>query len=225
MSHLYIEEQGMTYVREEDTWNTTTSVNPFLVSILFIIATLQVSLMARYRVLMCLNATLVRSIDGRAEEFIMLGEARSSVLPAKGQISCRDNLDKVHEVESLFVSMLLGVVKGVDVVIRPATRAGTSVLILYTLNNYIAQLRTESELVDLVRESMRIFVFEVVFQIMHVHVAVGERLSGSDMEVSNDLVDTDATFETASFLALLVKMLCVVLPLALFDTLSTTEGP
>lgn len=75
------------------------------------------------------------------------------------------------------------------------------------------------------RESMRIFVFEVVFQIMHVHIAVGERLSGSDMEVSNDLVDTDATFETASFLSLLVEMLCIVLPLALFDTLSATEGP
>lgn len=138
MFHLHIEEQGLTYVREEDTWNTTTSVNPFLVSILFVIATLQVSLMARYRVLVRLDAALVRSIDGRAEEFIMLGEARSSVLPAKGQISCRDNLNKVHKVESLFVSVLLGVVERVDVVVRPATRARTSVLILYALNNYIA---------------------------------------------------------------------------------------
>lgn len=215
----------MTYVREEDTWNATTSVNPFLVSILFVIATLQVSLMTRYRVLVGLDATLVRSIDGRAEEFIMLGEARSSVFPAKGQISCRDNLDKVHKVESLFVSVLFSVIEGVDVVVRPATRARAFVLILYALDNYIAQLRAESKLVDLVRKSMRIFVFEVVFQIVHVHIAVGERLSGSDMEVSNDLVDTDATFETASFLALLVEMLCVVLSLALFDTLSATERP
>lgn len=153
----------------------------------------------------------------------MLGRAGSSVFPTKGQVRRRNNLDKVHEVEGLFVGMLFGVVKRIDVVVRPTTRTRAFVLILDILHNDIAQLRAKAKLVDLVRKSMRIFVLEVIFQIMHVQVTVGERLSGCNVEVSNNLVDADAAFETASFLALCVEAFSVVLPLALLYTFSTTK--
>ena len=42
---------------------------------------------------------------------------RKLVLPAEWQVSGRYDLDEVHEVVSLFVGMLLGVVKRVDVVV------------------------------------------------------------------------------------------------------------
>jgi hypothetical protein len=45
------------------------------------------------------------------------------------------------------------------------------------------------------------------------------------VKVSNNLVDTDTALKTTSFLTLLVEMFGVVLSLALFDSLSTTEGP
>jgi hypothetical protein len=68
-------------------------------------------------------------------------------------------------------------------------------------------------------------IFEVVFQVVHVHVAVGEGLSGSDMEVSDDLVDSNATLETAALLSLLVEVLGIVFALTLLNALSATERP
>lgn len=121
--------------------------------------------------------------------------------------------------------MLVGVVKGVDVVVRPSTRARALVLFLHVLNDHIAQLRTEAKLVDCVGESMRVFVLEVVLQVVYVKVAVGERLSGCNVEVSNHFVDADATFETTSFLTLLVEVLGVMFPLTLLYTFPTTERP
>lgn len=100
--------------------------------------------------------------------------------------------------------MLVRVVKRVDVVVCPAARPGCEVFALHFGNDHIAELGTEAEAVDSVRERVRVLVLEVIFQVVHVQVAVGEGLSGGDVEVSNDLVDLDATLETASFLALCV---------------------
>jgi hypothetical protein len=45
------------------------------------------------------------------------------------------------------------------------------------------------------------------------------------MEVSDDLVDADAAFQTAAFLALLVEVLGVVFALALFYALAAPKRP
>jgi len=99
------------------------------------------------------------------------------------------------------------------------------VLPLHVLDNDIAKLGAEAKLVNLVGEGMRVLVFEVVLEIVNVQVAVGERFSRSNVKVTDDLVDADAALKTASFLTLLVEMFGVVFPLALFDSLSTTERP
>lgn len=74
-------------------------------------------------------------------------------------------------------------------------------------------------------EGMRVLVLEVVLEVVHVHVASGERLSGSDVEVSDDLVDSNATLETASLLSLLVEVLGVVFALALLNALAAAKRP
>jgi hypothetical protein len=56
-------------------------------------------------------------------------------------------------------------------------------------------------------------------------VAVGEGLSGGNVEVSDDLVDLDATLQATSLLALLIEMFGVVLSLALLDALTTAKRP
>lgn len=98
-------------------------------------------------------------------------------------------------------------------------------LLLHFLNDHIAQLRAETEVVNRVREGVRVLVLEKVLQIVYMQVAVGERFSGGNVEVSNDFVYANAAIETASFLALLVEMLSVVFAFALLDTLAATERP
>jgi hypothetical protein len=68
--------------------------------------------------------------------------------------------------------MLFGIVKRVDVVVRPSTGARALVFPLHVLDNYIAQLRAKAKLVDLVGEGMRILILEVVFEIVDVQVAI-----------------------------------------------------
>ena len=48
-----------TYIRKEDTWDTTPSVDPLLVAFFLIGTTLQTPVMAGHRVLVRLNAALV----------------------------------------------------------------------------------------------------------------------------------------------------------------------
>jgi hypothetical protein len=74
-------------------------------------------------------------------------------------------------------------------------------------------------------ERVRVFVLEVVLQVMDVHVTCGERLSGCDVEVADNLVDSDAALETAALLSLCIKMFGIVFALALLDVLSTAKGP
>jgi hypothetical protein len=99
------------------------------------------------------------------------------------------------------------------------------VFLRHLLNNDIAQLRAEAEVVDLVRKGMGVFILEEVLEVVHVQVAVREGLSGCDMKVTNHLIHSDATLKAASFLALLVEFFGVVFALALFYALAATEGP
>jgi hypothetical protein len=213
------------YIREKDTWNTTLGVDALLVALFLIVATSETPLVAGDRVLVGLNAALVVAFDGRTKELVVLSKARSLLLPAKGQVGGRHDLDEVHEIVGLFACLLLSVIKRVDVVASPSSWAGVLVLLLHVCNDRVAQLRTEAQVVDLVCERVRIFVLEVVLEVVHVHVASRERLSRRNVEVSNDLVDTNAALETASLLSLLVEVLGVVFTLTLLDTLATTKRP
>jgi hypothetical protein len=121
--------------------------------------------------------------------------------------------------------VLIGVVKGVDVVASPSSWAGVLVLLLHVRDDHLAQLWPKAEVVDLMGEGVRVFVLEVVLEIVNVHIAIRKRLSGRDVEVSDDLVNSDATLETAALLSLLVKVLGIVFALALLNALSATERP
>jgi len=66
---------------------------------------------------------------------------------------------------------------------------------------------------------------EVVLQIVHVHISVTETLAWRKVEVANDLVHTDAAFDTAALAALFVKVFAVVFALALLDALAATKRP
>jgi hypothetical protein len=141
-------------------------------SLLLIGATLQTPLMARNRVLMCLNVALVRSINRSTKQLIVLRRARSLLLPAQRQVGSRHDLDEVHVVERLLIGVLICVIKRIDMVVCPSARARIRMFPLHLLDHHIAQLRTKPQLVDLVRERMRVLVLEVVLQIVHVQVAV-----------------------------------------------------
>jgi hypothetical protein len=102
---------------------------------LFICTASKTPLVASDRVLMGLNAALVVSLNGRAQKFIVLGKSRRLLFPAKGQVSGRDDLDKVHEVKRLLVGDLVCAIKRVDVVAGPSTGAGVLVLLLHVCND------------------------------------------------------------------------------------------
>ena len=195
-----------------------------LVAFLLISPTLKTSLVACDRVLMCLQASLVIAPNDSTNIFVR--RARSLFLPAQRQIGSGDNLYKIHIVVRFLASLLLGVIQGVDVVVGPATRASCRCMFLeHILQVVFAQLGAKTKVVDLVGEGMRIFVLEVVLEVMYVKIAIGEGLSRSNVEVSNNLVHLDVALETASLLALLVEMLGVVLAFTLLNALATTERP
>jgi hypothetical protein len=214
-----------THVREEDTWNASPGVDALLVALLFVSATCETPLVAGNRVLMCLDAAFVIAVNSRTQKLVVLGRSRGFFLPTKGQVSGRDHFNKVHEVESLLISVLVGVVKWIDVMAGPSAGTGVLVLLLHVCDDHVAQLRTEAQVVDLVRKSMRVFVLEVVVQVVYVHVASRERLSRSNVEIADNFVDSNATLETASLLSLGIEVFGIVLALALLHALTTTKRP
>jgi hypothetical protein len=60
---------------------------------------------------------------------------------------------------------------------------------------------------------------------MDMHVASAETLAGGEMEVSDNLVDANLAFNAASFVLLRIELFGVMLPLALFDILTTSKRP
>ena len=77
----------------------------------------------------------------------------------------------------------------------------------------------------LVREAVAVVVLEVVFQVVHVHVAVGKGLARCKVEVSDDLVHADPAFDSAAFHALRVEVFGVVFALALLYAFAAAKGP
>jgi len=108
--------------------------------------------------------------------------------------------------------------------ICPATGSRRPVLLLHVRNHLVAQLRPEAQVVDRVRERVRL-VAEVVVQVVHMEIAVGKGFARRNVEVSNDFVDADGAGKTAALAALLVELLGVVLALALLDVLAAAKRP
>lgn len=192
-------------------------------AILLIRSTGEIPLVRCDGVLMRFDAPLVAGVDGRAEEVIVF-PAAGLLLPAEREVSGRYDLDEVHEVIRLLGRCLLRVIQGVNVVVSPPSRAGIRMLLLHICDDGGAELGAEAQVVDLVGKGVGL-VFEVVLQVVHVHVSVGEGFPGRDVEVADDFVDFDGAFETTAFFALGVEVFGVVFALALFDAFATAEGP
>lgn len=200
-------------------------MNPLLMTLFLVGPTLKTPLMARDAILMCLDAAFVASVDRGAEEVGVLAGWRSFLFPAKWKIRGRHDLDEVHIIKGLLIGNLLRPVKWVNVVVCPAARLIRGAAPRHALDHHVGELRAEAEMVDLVREAVVCAIFEVVVQVMHMEVSVRKTLSGRNVEVSDNLVNSDAALETTAFLALSIQVLRIVFTFALFHSLSTTEGP
>jgi hypothetical protein len=196
-------------------------MNPLLVASLLITASLQTPPMARNRILVRLDAPLIALINCSAQ---LVVQPRGRGFPAKRQIRGRDYLDEVHEVVCHLIGSLERAIKRVDVVVCPSSRSRSLVVLIHIRDNHIAQLRSESQMVDNVGECMTL-ILEVILQIVDVQVPVRETLSRGNVKVSNDLVDGDGALEPAPLCALGIKMFGVVLAFALFDAFAATKGP
>jgi len=118
--------------------------------------------------------------------------------------------------------MLIRPIERIDVVVCPSSRSRSLVVLIHIRNHHIAQLRSESQMVNNMREGMAV-VLDVVVQIMNMQISIRETLSRGNVEVSDNLVDGDGAFESATFFALCVEVFGVVLALALFDAFATAE--
>lgn len=96
--------------------------------------------------------------------------------------------------------------------------------LLHICDHFISKLRAKPQMMDHMGEGVRL-ILEVVLQIMHMQIAIREALARGNMEIANDLVHADATFEAAPFLALLIEVFGVMFALALFDALAAPKGP
>ena len=211
-----------TYIGEENARDTAPRVLSLLVTFGGIVATGQAALMARDRVLMRLEAAVAGPAKGSECGAVVLAEAGEALLPAEREVRRRNNLDKVHVVVVRVVGLLVRVVEGVYVVVRPGHGLGAHLLV-----HVVGQLGPEAKMVDRVGERVAALHrrLPVVLEVVHVHVAVAEAPAGRKVEVANDLVDAQATVDAAALMPLLVQLLSVVLALALLDPLALTKRP
>jgi hypothetical protein len=214
-----------TYVGKEYARNTTTGVLTLCVALSGIVTTRQTSLMASHRVLVSLNAAIFRVTIGSKASVVVLQETSNLdtlAIPAERKVGGRHDLDEVHKVEVGVVDLLARVVEGVLVVVGPKRALGANLL-----GNVVGQLRSEAERVDIVSEVVRLALRDipVVLQVVDVHVTAAKASAGSKVEVTNDLVHTQTTLDTASLLALGIQLLAIVFSLALLNTLATAKGP
>lgn len=169
---------------------------------LAIVAACKASLVAGHTVLVCLNAAgFAMTITSQLDELVGQVKNRVLLLPAQGQVRSRNYLDKVHEVISLLFCLMLCIIKWVEMMVSPS-----HALLANASNNIIRQLRTKAKMMDIVGESMFdvIAASPVVLEIVNVHVTVAERLARCKVEIANNLVDTNSTFNTAAFSTLFV---------------------
>lgn len=164
------------------------------------ITTHQASLMARNGVLMCLNTPIILvAISSNAHIIRARMAGKVLLFPSKRKIGGGDDLHEVHVVVRRLTGFFLSVVQRVDVMVCP-----WQCLRAHLLRNLFWQLRSKAEVMDLVREYVASFHrrIEVVIQVVYVHVAVAETPSWGNVEVTDDLVDSDTSFNTASLLSL-----------------------
>lgn len=93
----------------------------------------------------------------------------------------------------------------------------------------VGEFGTEAQLVDFMGHGVAfvlgLVVCEVILEIVCVNVPAGEAAAWGDVEVSDDFVDADHSFEAAAFSALGGDALAVSFSFALFDVFAFTEGP
>lgn len=93
----------------------------------------------------------------------------------------------------------------------------------------VGEFGTEAQLVDFMGHGVAfilgLVICEVVLEIVRVDVSAGEAAAGGNVEVSDDFIDADHSFEAAAFSALGGDALAVSFSFALFDMFAFTEGP
>lgn len=107
-------------------------------------------------------------------------------------------------------------------VIRPRQRFAA-----HLLADSFWDLGPKTQMMNDMREDMTAWDWgiEVVVQVVNVHISVTETASGGNVEVTHDLVDSNAAFNSASLFSLRVQPFAVVLALALLDVLASSKGP
>lgn len=96
------------------------------------------------------------------------------------------------------------------------------------LCNVFGHLGAEAQVVDGVRKGVTwgpLWNIQIICKIMHMHLTITEAAARRNMEVANDLVDSEAAHDAAALMALLVQFLRIVLTLALFDIFTSTKRP
>lgn len=68
-------------------------------------------------------------------------------------------------------------------------------------------------------------VLEVIVEIVDMQVSVAEASAWCDVEIADNLVDSDTAFDPASFSTLRVETLCVPFPLTLLNIFALAKGP
>jgi hypothetical protein len=190
-----------------------------------IVTASQTSLVAGDRVLVSLNAAILGITVSSQTSVVILQEAgnlNALAVPAQRKVRSRHDLNKVHKVEVGIVSLLMSVVKRILVVVGPERTLGADLA-----SNALGKLGTETKRVDSVCKVVRVAFghVPVVLKIVNVHITTAETSAGSEMEVTNDLVHAQASFNTAALIALRIQLLAIVFTLTLLNSLATTKGP
>jgi hypothetical protein len=207
------------HVREEDTRDASLGVMTLGMALCGVVTARQAALVAGNGVLVSLDDA-VGGLAEVAQVGALLGVEAVGSLLAEGEEARRHNLDKVHVVVVGVVSLLLVTIQRVQVVVGERLE-----VLADAVHDLKGQLRTESQAVDCVGEVVADIGVPVVLEIVHVHVAAAEAAAGGQVEVSDDLVDTNASLNAAALMALGLELLGVVLALALLDALTLAKGP
>jgi hypothetical protein len=82
-------------------------------------------------------------------------------------------------------------------------------------------------MMDDMRKHMTTFhgCIKVVIKVMYVHIAIAETTARCHMEIANDLIDSKASFYSASLSSLRIQSLSIVFALALLDVLTSSKCP
>lgn len=155
---------------------------------------------------------------------ILVDDAADLLLPPKRKVRGRDDLDKVHKVEIRVGRHLLGAVEGVEVVVDPRQAAAGS----KPGGDIGRKLGAESKRVDGMAEvvlDVLLSWLPVALEIVHVVVPAAKASAGRQVEVSNNLVHSEAAFNAAALSLLFLELLRIVFALALFDAFAASESP